>query len=363
MSGRLWERFCEALMKVGHEVILSKNAPDNLIDRAEGWRYLARLTRSALDYYIEDQDVTSPRFRRVVHETVKFGMDNPDNVYLAAVVNGKYSYRITGRPGSAHYLGIGSQDGDYGSTGDLATRGHLSLSEIELSEDGTFTIIASSTQQEKNWLPLSEKTRLIQVRQTRLDHGSETLASLNIECIDADECAKAFRIERLGKSFLSAANFIHGTSSLFAGWAEEFRRSPNTLPRFEPQRASAAGGDPNIAYYHGFFDIQDDEALLIEVAPPACDYWNFQLANYWLESLDYRHFPIHINNKTARYEADGTVCIAIAKRDPGIGNWLDTCGRNQGTMCLRWVRAVSHPAPGIRKIKMKELPHVRCMPG
>ena len=73
------------------------------------------------------------------------------------------------------------------------------------------------------------------------------------------------------------------------------------LPMFDPQVSLAAGGDPNITYYHSHWAIAADEALLIEVMPPECEHWNFQLNNYWMESLDYRHFRIHTNKHLAHY--------------------------------------------------------------
>ena len=34
--------------------------------------------------------------------------------------------------------------------------------------------------------------------------------------------------------------------------------------------------------------IQPTQALVIRAKVPVCDHWNFQLNNFWLESLDYR---------------------------------------------------------------------------
>ena len=110
-SGESWDTFCDMLKEAGHKIVMNEQAPTNPLDRAEGFRYLARLTRSALNSYLEASDTTAPVFRKAVDETIKMGMDNPDNVYLAAPINGKYQYRITGTRGTVHYLGFGTQAG------------------------------------------------------------------------------------------------------------------------------------------------------------------------------------------------------------------------------------------------------------
>ena len=128
---------------------------------------------------------------------------------------------------------------------------------------------------------------------------------------------------------------------------------------FDPEVSNAAGGDPNIVYYHSHWALAGDEALLIEVTPPACEYWNFQLNNYWMESLDYRYHNIHTNKHLAQYEADGAVRLVVAHADQGLPNWIDTAGHASGTMCFRWVRSESHPEPQTRVVKLGELDSLR----
>jgi hypothetical protein len=113
-----------------------------------------------------------------------------------------------------------------------------------------------------------------------------------------------------------------------------------------------AGGDPNIFYLHGYWALQPDEALVIEVKPPACEFWNFQLDNYWMESLDYRYAPVWVNSHTAKYNADGSATITIARENRGFANWMDTDGHTTGSMLLRWTRAKSHPVPEVRVVKL-----------
>lgn len=89
---------------------------------------------------------------------------------------------------------------------------------------------------------------------------------------------------------------------------------------------------------------------MIDATPPACSTWNFQLNNYWMESLDYRYHPIHVNKGTAKYLPDNSVRIIVAAEDPKLKteyNWIDTCGHTCGTMCFRWVKPVTTPPPPI----------------
>lgn len=355
VDGRSWDEFCDALKKAGHEVVLAADSPADPLTRAEGWRYLARLTRAGLDSFLEASDKQAPEFRRPVHETIKIGMDNPDNVYGSAPVNGNFTYKITGTRGTVHYLGFGSQAGGYGKTNSLNTTGYIEADDMDINPDGTFEIIVSKDKQPGNWLPMTEETTMVICRQTRLDHKNEIIADVKIERIDGANQPRMFDPALVDRALQSAAFFVHGTSAVFKQWADGFQKHVNQLPRFNPDVALAAGGDPNIAYYHSAFKIADDEALVIELQPPECEFWNFQLANYWLESLDYRYFPVHLNKHTAKYRPDGSVRIVVAKTDPGCDNWMNTCNHNEGTMCVRWIRATEHPEPKVTLVKLAEL--------
>jgi hypothetical protein len=356
MDGRVWAEFCDALKEAG-AVVLADTVPMDPQDRAEGWRYLTRLTRAALNFFMETSDPEAPSFMRAVDETIKMGMDNPDNVYLAAPVKGTLTYRIRGTRGTVHYLGFGSQAGGYGKTGSLDTTGYLDAGDLVLDDDGRFEIIASVERPSDaaNWLRMAPETSMIQVRQTRVDHRDEVLAQVEIERIDGPSTPRSITPERIDKALEEVVFLVTAASAMFAEWAEDFRKVPNTLPRFDPDKAITAGGDPNIAYYHGWFELAEDEALVVDITPPECDFWNFQLANYWLESLDYRYHQVHLNQGTAQHRPDGSVRMVVAATDPGVPNWLDTCGHLHGTMCVRWVGATEFPEPQAHVVKLGEV--------
>ena len=356
-SGQSWNEFCDSLKAAG-AALSFPGAPQDPFSQAEGYRYLSRITRAGLMAFVEHADPKAPVLHRVVNENTKMGADNPDNFYLTASLDGNYEYRITGQRNTIAYLSFGTQSGNYGQGGGLPPTGYIESDQIQMDADGRFELVLSSSRQDGNWLPMTPETGALVVRQTFGDRSSETPAELSIERINCNpeeaqpsHLTAAALDEGLGK----AGALVMGAPLLFAKWARDFSKHSNELPRFDPDTSLAAGGDPNIAYYHSHWALEPDEALVIEVMPPECEHWNFQLNNYWMESLDYRHFTVHTNMHLARYEGDGSVRLVVAHDDPGVHNWLQTAGHTFGTMCFRWVRADENPEPACRVVKLASL--------
>lgn len=336
-TGRAWEEFCDDLKAAG-QVVLSRGTPDDPLQRVEGIRYLSRLTRAGLEAFVEYSDPQFPEFRRMVHETVKMGADNPDNYYLNAQISGTQLYKITGKRNTIDYISFHTQNGSYGSTGGLAPCGKLEDAELQLEEDGTFEIYLGPERRGKNWLKTEPETSLVMVRQTFADRTVEIPTELKLVNLAAPEKPAPFDAVRMDEGLKTASLFVGGASLLFTRWARGFKKHPNSLPLFDPGTSSAAGGDDSIVYYHSYWELEEDQMLVIDVDPPACDAWNFQLNNFWMESLDYRHFRISINKHTAVPETDGQIRVVVSHRDPGHPNWIETAHHRQGTMCWRWYR-------------------------
>ncbi|MCY4393039.1 MAG: DUF1214 domain-containing protein [Chloroflexi bacterium] len=357
VSGQSWNEFCDALKAAG-AALSFPGAPRDPFSQAEGYRYLSRLARAGLMAFVEHADPNAPVLHRVANETTKLGADNPDNFYQTASLDGNYDYKLTGRRNTIAYLSLGTQAGNYGQGGGLPPTGYIESDQIEMDEDGCFELVLSARPQEGNWLPMTPETGALVVRQTFLDRDTEVPADLAIERINCPEDegrASHLTPTALDEGFKNAAALAAGAPLLFAKWARDFQKHSNELPQFDPEVSLAAGGDPNIAYYHSHWALAEDEALVIEVTPPECEHWNFQLNNYWMESLDYRHFTIHTNKHLARYEDDGSVRLIVAHEDPGHPNWIETAGHTFGTMCFRWVRAEEHPQPRMRVVKLSSL--------
>jgi hypothetical protein len=354
MTGRSWEAFCDTLKGAG-QTILAEGSPADPLDRAEGYRYLSRLARAALETFVEHADPLAPVLHRPVHETAKIGADNPDNYYQHATISGDHEYRIRGQRNTIHYLDFGTQSAGVASSGDSEQGGHLDAADLEIDADGHFEILLSCDEKPGNWLRMTPETTGLIVRQTFLDREQETPAALSIERIGGDGRPTPLTPEFLDAGLQQASGLVASCAALFSGWAQGFRAHTNELPKFDGAISMGAGGDPNICYYHSYWELGPEEALLIEVKPPECEAWNFQLDNHWMESLDYRFHRIHVNKHTAHYEPDGSVRIVVAHEDPGVPNWIETVGHARGTMCFRWIRAQAHPQPRTQVVKRAEL--------
>lgn len=358
LSGQTWADFCDTLKRSG-EQILRTEAPRDALTRTEGFRYLSRLARIALEMHVEFADADFPGFFSPSHETAKIGADNPDNLYHYARLNGAHDYRISGQRGTVAYLSFGTQKGGYEADGKMTQTGFIDASHLALDADGHFEIVLSQQPHDGNWVRMEPGTNALIARQTFLDRKSERAAQLKIERIGAMEKPAPLDPATLHTGLLRAAAFVENTARIFADWAGGYQRHTNTLPPADQAVCQAAGGDPNIFYYHSYWTLDDDEALVIDAASvPECEFWNLQINNYWMESLDYRHHTICINKHSARYDEKGGVTLILSARDPGRPNWLDTAGHRNGTMCWRWVGATQPVHPVARVVKLETLGEV-----
>lgn len=195
------------------------------------------------------------------------------------------------------------------------------------------------------------------VRQTFNVRADEEPASFDIECLDATR-DDGLDPQAFEQKLRATTSFVHNTAQIFVDWMRIFEKHPNQLPADDQERCRNAGGDKNIHYKNSRWALADDEALVIEAKTiPHCSTWNFQLSNFWLESLDYRYHRVSVNKHTAKYEPDGSVRIVVAHQDPGERhpNWIETCGHRQGAMLFRWIEADEHPDVETRVVKFSEL--------
>ncbi|EME23385.1 DUF1214 domain-containing protein [Rhodococcus triatomae] len=349
-----WEKFCTDLLDVGN-ILSDPIVPQDELTQAEGVRYLSRLLRYATINCVEYTDPRWPQFTSAPNPNMmtKIGADNPDNIYMRANISGKYIYRITGTRGTIPLITFGSRVNRYHIDGTMLQTGDLHIHDLEVDENGRFEFIASVDEPaEGAWLPLAPDSNLISVRQTYANRRAEVPGELSIECLDPDGEFVPLTEDELGRRLDRAIGMLKGSAATFLEWSRDFMPQPNEIFDRGQEQFQKAGGDPTIFYFHGYWKLAEDEAWVIETEVPNCEYYNFVLQNFWVESLDYHRTNIYINNHTAKLNDDGTLTIVVSAKDPGYGNWINTDGHAEGTWAMRWIKADSHPIPTSKVITL-----------
>ncbi len=354
-SGRAWTEFCQELERLERD-LREAGGPSSPIDLAEGQRYLTRLLRGALEQIMEGGDARQPAFFESLHETLKSGWDNPDNIHTNAYVSGEHEYRIQGTRGESHYMTIAIYGGSLGRQGGRRTVAYVNVDELALDTDGRFEVVLAPKQQSGNWIETASDATTVMVRQTFWDKPRAKPAELRIERITDDPPSPldpAFVTSALRR----ATGYMHGANRAFFEFARRFRALDDEVYQSTPVTSSETLGIADMRYLSCWWRLQEGHAIVVDVTPPPCRYWGFVLSNFWGESFDYRYRQIHTNKQRAHYRPDGSVRFLICPDDPDIAdtNWLDPSGHTEGLWTLRWLEATEHPVPTMRSVRLDKI--------
>jgi len=169
-----WRDYAERLKAAG-ERITGDGFPDDPRLRAEGYRYVSRLTHLAHQIYVEFGDPERPSLFRYGDDTMPFGATNTDNNYYRAVLDPAGTYRITGDVSGVKELLFSVQDGEFvfGKTEVLA---ELSLEDLTIGVDGALELFLGGPERPVNWLPLAHDAEYLNVREFVGDWEHDALA-------------------------------------------------------------------------------------------------------------------------------------------------------------------------------------------
>lgn len=360
LSGEVWGQFCDELKALGADM-LRPTAPKAPVDLAEGHRFLTRMLRSAFELIVESGDAAVPALTVSLHETMKLGWDNPDNIHLNAYISENFEYRLFGRRGDAHTVTFAIYGGSYGkSEQGRDTVAFVDLDALEVAPDGRFEARLSAREQPGNWIRLGPGSTTLMIRQTFWDRRVERPGEFAIERTDATEPPPPLDPATVAAALRRTTRYLRGSNKLFFDYSDAYVAAGiNRFVGSDPEGMRRNQGIPFNQMSSGWWRIAKDEAAVVDFQPPPeCPYWMFVLSNYWGESFDYRHHPIHTNSKRARRRADGSVRLVVTARDPGIADveWISTAGHLEGVWQFRWYKLDGLPlCPEPRIVKVSEL--------
>ena len=136
----------------------------------------------------------------------------------------------------------------------------------------------------------------------------------------------------------------------------EFERKVRIIANL-PGSAATGGGQSTNIYAGGVYELQPDEALVIEShIPIPPQYIGFHLSNLWGESHDFANHQSSLNGWQAERDADDVLRWVVAHRDPGVPNWVDTTGHREGFMAPRWAYSETPPPDQWPTISARKVP-------
>jgi len=365
------------------EAICSPTGARNPQERAEGFRYLSRLLSAGLDMHLEHADSARPSFARMLTPTRKFLGDNPDTHSDSVNLDGSRSYRLRGTRGGCVYLAFCTYDKK--SDGSASMGVNLSDSEMKFDDDGSFEIMLSAARPDtaSNWIRLAPETSSMVIRHYYPDQNHEQPARYDIEVLPETPTLLPYTEEELAERLETVGKFVAETSSMAATISvlaalntvsgddtEEYAalkivdgelEAGNTTSAQElaasidPEIISRHLPTPDIQYTGAWWRLREGEAVIVEGTPPPCRYWSVQILNRWMESPDYRHLQISLNNHQAELNADGSFRIAVSAEDPGIPNWIRSAGHSEGQVCFRALMAEGPFELNFRVVDISEL--------
>lgn len=329
-------------------------------ERADGYRALVRALKNQLGRFEVDRD--NPELAPYNGWREKFFMDNPDFLYWVADIDAGRRYRIRGRIGDAKHTSITA----YAARGlaDAQATARLDHDTMELDAEGRFTVIASRERPDSGaWLPLPEGANSIWVRGFYDDIHHDRPGTVAIEPLDAPVPRPFIDAERFGHHLRRLGRGMTGAARGMEAAAAADLARPNRIRVWQEMQGGAVFTEPEIHYQRGAWQLQEGQALVIDVKPVPCRYWNLMLYNRFLNSLDHRHRTVSLTGGRAHPRQDGTVRIVLSARIPGDKavdatrtNWLDTEGRPFGIFVFRWLKPGQTPdLPILRVVDLESL--------
>ncbi len=301
--------------------------------------------------------------------------DNPDTIYRFTGVNYASQYVITGRlPENAPQASFSVLTGITGTTAAV-----LDASTLELGPDRTFVLTVGgepAAPGETNHLQITPDTTLVAIRDTLSDWNVDEPMALSIQRVAGPPDSLfsqfgGFAIPFIGplvaqSELLTALvsvipplpavpPFVQGSLAallMLRGISEESKyiQVATTDPVTGKPKAPNVFTDPtsNASFLAtqrqsaGYFQLADDQALVLTITPNNAGYFVVPVTNDWTITGNYWDEQSSLNNSQARPNADESYTLVVSPTQPVLAdgtspwNWVSTGGLNQGTIAIRF---------------------------
>ncbi len=396
-SQAAWNDFADRLKEIG-EKITGPTGARNARERAEGFRYLIRLISAGHQLEMEI-DRRHPTLARMMTPIRKFKGDGTDTLYHEAKLDESLSYRFRVQRGedlffSATVYAYDERDA-YTIVDNLVDEA-IEWEEEEGQPVATIHLSAERPEGVANWIRLEGRRPILFTRQYFEDfvHGTDVgrfrPAVFDIECLSPVERPEPLGEEELARGLQRVIDFVEDATdvsiglSIFAGLnlvsyektqqgqqvdathitegkmhLDDERHDEYTPEQLaamvDPKLISNNLPGPGIQYLGAWFRLREDEAILIQGRDVPCRYWSCQILTRYLESGDFRHHQVGINNRQVKLADDGSFRIYACHENPGADNWISTQGYENGHILIRTLLADPLMEATFSVVKLSEI--------
>ena len=254
---------------------------------------------------------------------------SPDYVYRLAPVDDSAHFVVHGKkppngPLAFEFSLIGANE---------ATQVNLSIGDIKFATDGSFTITVDPepANGRANHLQSAPGAQQLIIRDI-FDHiERQRPMTLSLERLDPPKkppMTIADIVKEVPKQMTKA---IRGTMAVTA----HVNKSPvNVLPA--PAFFNQGETLVTQAYAMGHFKLTEDQAFVIRMTMGSAGYAIVPATNYWGGIGDFLNHRTCLSSGRATANPDGSYTYVVARRDPGVVNWVETDGLDEGMLCVRW---------------------------
>jgi hypothetical protein len=302
-----------------------------------GWAFEEVMFSAAV--WSLNQDPLRPRvicITRLAHELEgtripgsRWGIDNPDTIYRVIPISGSERYVIRGRVAerrmTENYFTLWDEK--------MNTIDVLSGHDLVLDAERRFTITVDADPKgdRPNHIRSAPEALELYIRDVMLDWSRDEPNELAIERLGAPPATPPRTLDQQAELTVSYMD-------RFADFTQKIARGMMT-PRANKfalaYSADKGGALRKQVYIGGNFKLGDDEAMVIDVSDGGAAYFVVPIGNIWGTTQDIVDRTSSLNKAQSARNADGTWTYVLAKRDPGVHNWIDPCDLGEGILTLR----------------------------
>lgn len=335
-----WKIYEQSVAETEAAFVTSKTYKIDSIHATGAYELLSMLIAGNMRLILSDPNY--PNFRHMENPSIRVGIDNPDNFYRSANIwnpDGKRVYRLWGNRGTtADFLLETFYAPD--PEGAIAV---LEDEEMELAENGDFEVYLSATREPymKNWMQLEQSDKILTLiaRSNYAEWDKEKHGDVFIEMVGTEGVAiPNTSKEDLNKRILNASQIMTRQGKFWPSLSFKLTLlKANSLPKFKTTGEIGVLSQKSAL---GYWELNDDEALVVKLKEIDAAYCGFHTFNFWGSSPNW-------NNKLsslswgrngacqAQKTSDGFYYMVVSNQDPGVYNWIDACGMKKGCMALR----------------------------